>query len=922
MNKDNSQDQDQRNNHHGVQLQQGEIRNPFVGPRPFSQDLEDQKLFFGRNYESEKIISLIYSHKLVLIYAQSGAGKTSLFNAKIVPELQKRGLQVLPIARVGFGSNITDRATTDAPKDDKEPVSNSIDNLYLLNTFQSLGPNISDYSVLKNQSLSEFLEIYFPHQVNQRGKDIPQVIIFDQFEELFNFFSDPTKWQQHQQDFFSNISDALENDPLLRIVFVIREDYLAQMDPFVSNLPEKLKPRLRLERLGYDEAIQAIKGPLEILNYDVPIDEIEQIVRDLTKIKVETIAGRSLEVLGEFVEPIQLQVVCQRWWYERFISKNIQSDTKYLSDSDLTNVDKSLEDFYVKSIQSAVKQTKVKEEDLRRWCEENLITSSGTRSNIHLEAGSTKGIPNKAIEILAQLYLVRREWRAGAYWYELTHDRLIKPIKESNKEWTSKKIKSKRTSRIKVILPVLIISIIGISLYLSSLQSNYQNELEQQKLELKQEQKLVQTDKALLEQLTNGIKYYGIGNYKQANLEFTKALSINPNSTDALYYKGLTLQQLSQDADSELYYKKLRAIDPNYLDTLGNTSTILADLDSQDQEAITWYDKTLVEDPNNVNALTSKGDALYGLGQYKEAMALYDKALAINPNYTYALVSKGIVIDNLGKNEEAITWYDKALAVDPSDVHTLTNKGLALYNLGKNEEAITWYDKALAVDPSDVYTLTNKGLALDSLGKYEEAITWYDKALAIDPSDVYAPYNKGVALDSLAKYEEAITWYDKALAIDPDNIGAINNIGSALNSLGKYEEAITWYDKVLGIDPNYIDALSNKGLALDNLGKYEEAISWYNKVLAIDPNYTDALNSKAFVLAKLDKNEEAVPLIEKALESAPDNKYYLSTAAFIKYNLGKDDEAKNYYDKALKIDPDLKDMLEEIELNAFNSVMK
>jgi hypothetical protein len=38
-----------------------------------------------------------------LIYAQSGAGKTSLFNAQIAPELDKNGFQVLPMTRVGIG---------------------------------------------------------------------------------------------------------------------------------------------------------------------------------------------------------------------------------------------------------------------------------------------------------------------------------------------------------------------------------------------------------------------------------------------------------------------------------------------------------------------------------------------------------------------------------------------------------------------------------------------------------------------------------------------------------------------------------------------------------------------------------------------------------------------------------------------------
>jgi hypothetical protein len=47
-------------------------------------------------------------------------------------------------------------------------------------------------------------------------------------------------------------------------------------------------------------------------------------------------------------------------------------------------------------------------------------------------------MPRKAIDVLVDRYLIRREWHAGAPWYELTHDRLIKPIKDSNKAWRYK----------------------------------------------------------------------------------------------------------------------------------------------------------------------------------------------------------------------------------------------------------------------------------------------------------------------------------------------------------------------------------------------------------------------------------------------------------------------------------------------------
>ena len=39
------------------------------------------------------------------------------------------------------------------------------------------------------------------------------------------------------------------------------------------------------------------------------------------------------------------------------------------------------------------------------------------------------------------------------------------------------------------------------------------------------------------------------------------------------------------------------------------------------------------------------------------------------------------------------------------------------------------------------------------------------------------------------------------------------------------------------------------------------------------------------------------------------------------YNLQKCDLAINYYEKALKIDPNLTEVLEDIELKAFNSIL-
>jgi hypothetical protein len=153
----------------------------------------------------------------------------------------------------------------------------------------------------------------------------------------------------------------------LRIVFVIREDYLAQFDPFVETLPERLRPRFRLQPLRKYDATQAIKGPLQTcqVSLDNALEsKIETIANELSTIRVQDPQGRLRQVKAEFVEPIQLQVVCQRWWQQRF-TKNIEE----VFVSDIADLENALEEFYENAVHNAAEKTNTSEQQIREWCE-------------------------------------------------------------------------------------------------------------------------------------------------------------------------------------------------------------------------------------------------------------------------------------------------------------------------------------------------------------------------------------------------------------------------------------------------------------------------------------------------------------------------------------------------------------------------
>jgi YVTN family beta-propeller protein len=200
-----------------------------------------------------------------------------------------------------------------------------------------------------------------------------------------------------------------------------------------------LRPRFRLERLRKQNAFLAIQKPLESMeptrynSYKEQIDTaISKIIKDLVIVKsVDPFTGDNKDVVGEFVEPIHLQIVCQRWWREE---QKLSTGYENFS-SKVPSVDESLKELYESTIREAVSD-KISEGMIRNWCDTKLITPSGTRGFVHLTHQLAENeIDSRVIDIFEKEHLIRSEWRSGALWYELTHDRLIQPIKKSNEKW-------------------------------------------------------------------------------------------------------------------------------------------------------------------------------------------------------------------------------------------------------------------------------------------------------------------------------------------------------------------------------------------------------------------------------------------------------------------------------------------------------
>jgi WD40 repeat protein len=388
--------------------------NPYPGPRPF--ELAERDFFFGREREALDLISLLIAHKNVLLFAQSGAGKTSLLNAKLIPRLEQRGISVLPPARVS-GSIPTSQS------------GNLAANVYVLAVALSWLRDVSPEK-LGSATISELLAAV-PRRKDAEGEDVVRVAVFDQFEELF--FTHPEKWDQRKQ-FMEQVAEALEADAVLRVLFIVREDYLASVDSIAEPLPERLRTRYHLEQLRRDAAIEAVTKPMERAGRRFAEGVAEALVDDLREVRTAN-AQSGTRIMGEFVEPVQLQVVC------RDLFSKLPRTSVVITSADFNSshgVDAALQLFYERTLKSVTEHTGVSYQRLQEWFETKLITSGGTRGFANEGHDAVDGIPKRAAQLLEDAHLVRAEVRAGSRWYELTHDRLIGPIRKANEGWREK----------------------------------------------------------------------------------------------------------------------------------------------------------------------------------------------------------------------------------------------------------------------------------------------------------------------------------------------------------------------------------------------------------------------------------------------------------------------------------------------------
>jgi len=409
----------------------------YPGVQPFSSD--QQRIFFGRQDDTQRLLSLMLQERLCVLFGKSGHGKSSLLNAGIIPALAEKGKKgnrrYVPV---------TVRFNTWTPQDTQT--------LYDKFVFH-LGKAMADAGVMgmardetrKFASLPNSLWGIMKKWNIAEGTGI--VLLFDQFEE---FFSYP---QEQQSAFKEQLAELLyvdypqfleDNEDTLdpeyaaflaektdvRALLSIRADRLSDLDRLKDRLPAILHKRYELRALDAEQARQAVVGPAGEPGdgYRSPAFAYDEAA---LKTILSELTGREGAEAGR-IEAFLLQIVCAS------IEKRVtERGLTTVREPDLPDFDTVFDDYYQDRIGELPQAERA---PARRVLEQELLLvdpQTGESRRLSRDAGELAQafqVSPALLENLERTYLLRREMNSlGSFSYELSHDTLIGPVMKARK---------------------------------------------------------------------------------------------------------------------------------------------------------------------------------------------------------------------------------------------------------------------------------------------------------------------------------------------------------------------------------------------------------------------------------------------------------------------------------------------------------
>jgi tetratricopeptide (TPR) repeat protein len=629
---------------HGLGRQQ--TLHPYPGARAFRRS--EAAFFFGREDESQEVASAWLSERVLVLHGPSTAGKTSLLHAGVLPRMTAAGTaSVLPVGRF----------TTRLQSSGQRP--------------RYAGALVGSWSGEEQPSLSgtsvlEFLAAYQAMSV-EGSRTRPLLAAIDQFEDLFAV----SRGHEERELVLDELAVSLEAIPALRLLLVIREDYLARLADFGSRFPVTAPRYIAIGRFGTDAAMDAISLPAAHSGHPFSSGIAERLAMELRRVTNTDIKADAAAEYQAEVEPLQLQVACQSLWAA------LPPGAGAITAEHLRawgGVDGALLDFYASAVAVVAAGTGVAEARLRDWLPRAFITEQGTRNTVRRVDVTTAGMPSEIADDLARARILTEEYRDCALWYQLSYDRLVAIVRRAGAA--------------------------GGPQVAPAAESGTETPADQYR------------DAGSMRRLADARVQQGntaraAGNLAGAERNFRAALMTFFLLEDR-YSAARMLSAIAELHFSEGDYAEAANLNQQAVERMPGDVQALTGLayaqwhEGSPADAAATFDQALYWDRNTPLALAGRGQIRADLGEYEYALDDLDRALSLRLTReaeTDARSARALALAGLGRVSEAEDELATTLRMDPERPRSRLRAGRIAAILGRLEQMRAEIERALAGRP-------------------------------------------------------------------------------------------------------------------------------------------------------------------------------------------------------------------------------